>query len=111
MEYEKNEIGSYTISEKAFEDIASIAVKNVKNVYPVKKDSEFVECKINKNNEVTIKISLRVKQGVDIVKLCSKVQDEVMESVLIMTGVECKKINIDIQGFEKSEAKKEAQKK
>ena len=106
MEFEKNEIGAYTICEKAFEDIASIAVKNIKNVYPVKKDSEFVECKISKNNEVTIKISLRVKQGVDIVKLCSKVQDEVKENILIMTGVECKKINIDIQGFEKEPSKK-----
>ena len=44
--------------------------------------------------------------GVDIVKLCSKVQDEVKENILIMTGVECKKINIDIQGFEKEPSKK-----
>lgn len=106
MEFEKNEIGAYTISEKAFEDIASITVKNIKNVYPAKKENEFVECKINKNNEVTLKISLRVKQGIDIVKLCSKVQDDVKETILIMTGVECKKINIDIQGFEKTETTK-----
>ena len=106
MEFAKNDIGVYTISEKAFADIASIAVKNIKNVYPVKKESEFIECKINKNNELSIKISLRVKQGIDIVKLCSKVQDEVKENILIMTGIECKKIDIDIQGFEKTVASK-----
>ena len=106
MEFERSEIGSYTISEKAFADIASIAVKNVKNVYPVKKESEFIECKVNKNNELSVKVSLRVKQGVDIVELCSKVQDEVKENILIMTGVECKKVNIDIQGFEPNNTKK-----
>ena len=105
MEFEKNEYGTYALSEKAFSDIAAIATRNVKHVYPVKKDSEFVECKINKNNEVTIKVSIRVDQGKDIVKLCSKVQNEISENILIMTGVECKKINIDIQGFE-SVAKK-----
>ncbi len=100
MELRKNEIGTYIISEKAFKDIAAIACSNVKNVYPTKKDSEFVECKINKNGEPDFTISIRVKQGTDIVKLCNKIQDEIKESVLLMTGIECKKIDIDIQGFE-----------
>ena len=100
MELKKNEIGTYTISEKAFADIAAIACSGIKNIYPTKKDSEFVSCKLNKNNELTVNIALRVKQGVDIVQLCNKVQDEVKENILLMTGVECKKVNIDIQGFE-----------
>lgn len=106
MEFQTTENKKYTISEKAFEDIAAIAVKIIKNVFPAKKGSEFVECKINKNNEISIKISIRVKQGVDIVELCSRVQDEVNENIMLMSGVECKKINIDIQGFELPEPKK-----
>lgn len=101
MELRKNEIGTYTISEKAFKDIAAIACANVKNVYPAKKDNEFVECKLNKNNEPEFDVSIRVKQGSDIVKLCSKIQEEIKEVVLLMAGIECKKIDIDIQGFEK----------
>ena len=100
MELRKNEIGTYVISEKAFKDIAAIACGNVKNVYPTKKDNEFVECKINKSGEPDFTISIRVKEGCDIVKLCNRIQDEVKEAVLLMTGIECKKINIDIQGFE-----------
>jgi uncharacterized alkaline shock family protein YloU len=100
MEVIKNEIGSYTISDKAFQDIAAICCNGIKNIYPTKKDSEFVSCKFNKNGDLLLDISIRVKQGVDIVKLCNKIQDEINESILLMTGVECKKINIDIQGFE-----------
>ncbi len=100
MELKNNEIGTYTISEKAFADIAAIACSNVKNIYPTKKDSDFVECKLNKAKEPAFKVSIRVKQGVDLVKLCNKLQDEIRDNVLLMTGIECKKIDIDIQGFE-----------
>ena len=31
-----------------------------------KKDKDYVECKFNKNNELNIKISLRIKKGIDI---------------------------------------------
>ena len=100
MELRNNEIGTYFISEKAFKEIAAIAVSNIKGVYPTKKDSEYIECKISKTNEPAFTLSIRVKQGVDIVKLCNKIQEEVEEAVLLMTGIECKKIDIDIQGFE-----------
>ena len=99
MELKKNDIGTYVISEKAFKDIAAIACSNIKNVYPTKKDNDFVDCKLSKAKEPTIKVSVRVKQGVDIVKVCNKIQDEIMENILLMTGIECKKINIDVQGF------------
>jgi len=99
MELKKNDIGTYVISEKAFKDIAAIACSNIKNVYPTKKDNDFVDCKLSKTKEPTIKVSVRVKQGVDIVKVCNKIQDEIMENILLMTGIECKKINIDVQGF------------
>ncbi len=100
MELRKNEIGTYIISEKAFKDIAAIACSSVKHVYPTKKDNEFVDCKISKAGEPVFTISVRVKQGVDIVKLCNKLQDEIKEAVLLMSGIECKQIDIDIQGFE-----------
>ena len=100
MELKKNDIGNYVISEKAFKDIANIVCSNIKNIYPTKKEKEFAECKLNKNNDLSVTVALRIKQGVDIVKLCSKIQDEIKESILLMTGIECKRIDIDIQGFE-----------
>lgn len=101
MEIKDKDIGIYEIAPKAFEDIASLACEGVKNVYPVKKDKNYAEAKIGKNDELSILLTVKVKQGVDIVKLCNKLQDEVAENILLMTGVECKKINIDIQGFQK----------
>ncbi len=100
MELTNKGNGNCIISEKAFEDIARIACSNIKNVYPAKKDKEYAECKLLKNGELTVKLMIRVKKGIDIVKLCGKIQDEVRENILMMTGVDCKKINIDIQGFE-----------
>ncbi len=100
MELRKNEIGTYVISEKAFKDIAAIACSNVKNVYPTKKDNEFVDCKISKTGEPIFTVSVRVKQGTDIVKLCNRIQGEIKEAVLLMSGIECNQIDIDIQGFD-----------
>ena len=101
MEIKGQNIGTYVITSKAYEDIASLACENVKNVYPVRKDGTYAEAKINKDNELYINLTVKVKQGVDIVKLCKKLQDEVSENILLMTGSECQKIDIDIQGFQK----------
>ena len=100
METNKNDLGNYTISEKAYREIATIACSNIKNIYPYRKDKEFVVCSFDKNGDLSIDLSVRVKKGIDIVKLCSKVQDEIRESILVMTGVECKQVNIDIKGFD-----------
>ena len=100
MELNKNEKGSCTISEKALQDIATIALSHIKNVSPSKKDRDFVSCKFNKNNELNVKLAIKIKKGIDIVKLCSKIQDEIKENILLMTNIECKKVDIDIQGFE-----------
>jgi len=100
METKNKGLGNYVISEKAFKEIATIACTNIKNVFPYKKDKDIAECKFNKNKELTVNLSIRVKKGIDIVKLCTKIQDEVKENILLMTGVDCKKVNIDIKGFE-----------
>lgn len=100
METQNSGLGTYSISEKAFREIASIACTHIKNIYPYRKDKEFVECDFNKNGELTVDLNVRVKKGIDIVKLCTKVQEEVKESILLMTGVEPKTVNIDIKGFE-----------
>ena len=101
MEMKNKNDGTYVISNKAFEDIASLACKSIKNIYPIKKDKNIAEASVNKKGELVITLHIKVKQGVDIVKLCNKIQDEVAENILMMTSRECKRINIDIQGFQK----------
>lgn len=100
----KNENGSYVIEVKAFKDIAQIACKSVKNVTGAKDD--FVSCKYNKKTGLQLMVTVKIKQGVDVVETCKEIQDSINENILLMTGVNCENINIDIVGFIKEEAKK-----
>ncbi len=100
MELRKNEIGTYIISEKAFKDIAAIACSGIKNVFPTKKDNDYVDCRLSKTGEPLFTVSIRVKQGCNLVEVCNRIQQEIKEAILLMSGIECKQIDIDIQGFE-----------
>ena len=93
----ENKYGSYILSPKVFKDIAEIAINDVKNIAPAKKE-DFVVCKVGKN-KIELTISVRIKQGVDVVETCGKLQETINENLLLMTGVECEDINIDIVGF------------
>ena len=94
----QNTNGKVTLSNKVFKDIAYTAAAKVENIYPVKNDNSFVDVNI-KAGEVMLKMSVRIKNGVDVVKVCSKLQSTVHEAIEGMTGIDCKNINIDIQGF------------
>lgn len=95
----KNDIGTYYIETQAFKDIVSIVCLKEKNISPAKTDKDFVACKINKNDELVVTISIKIKQGIDVNKTCLNLQNNINENILLMTGVDCKNINIDIQGF------------
>ena len=94
----KNELGDYILSINVFKDIAKAVALKVQGVYQAKKDDEFVECKIV-DNEVSFHLYIKLKQGVDIVKTCNTIQKRIHDAILGNTNVECKTINIDIQGF------------
>ena len=89
----------YTIETKAFKDIAQNACLKIKDVEPAKKDTDFVDVKIDKQQNISITLEVRIKRGLDLQKICTKIQEEVNENILMMTGLNCNKINIDIQGF------------
>ena len=94
----KNEYGSIEISKNALNDIANIVVSKVANVYPLKKDGGFASC-VYKDDELKIVLTIKIKQGIDVAKLSSKLQAKVREAILEMTGIEPKSIDVDIQGF------------
>lgn len=99
MEIIKNNQGSYTIENKAFKEIAQLACLKVDNIEPAKKVNDFVDVTIDENKVMSIIIHIRIKPLQDIHKLCNHIQEEVNENILLMCGVDCKNINIDIQGF------------
>ncbi len=94
----KNEYGNINVSKNAINDIANLACLKVDGVYPVKKDCNVASCTY-KDDELTISLNIKVKQGMDVMKLSNKVQAKVFEAVGEMTGLDCKSIDVNIQGF------------
>lgn len=93
----KNEYGKIDITNNALNDICNLAISKIQGVYPIKKDAGYASCSVK--DELKVQVSLKIKQGLDIVKLSSKLQSKVHESIMEMTGIDCKKIDVDIQGF------------
>ena len=93
----KNEFGSIEISNKAINDIANICVEKTKGVYPNKKDGTST-CNF-KDDELRIVVSVKIKQGIDVVKTCNNLQSKIKAAIGEMTGIEAKSVDIEIQGF------------
>lgn len=91
-----NVSGTLTISLKAFKDIVTVVLSRVEGVVPAKND--FVSCQY-KDNDLKMRINVKVKQGKDIVKTCAFLQNQIHESIMEMTGVDSSNIDIDIAGF------------
>ncbi len=88
------------------EGIADMVSKpaNIKGIFK-DKSSKSVHVKINEG-VLFIDEFVKMKMGVEIVKVCEEVQRNVIESIQIMTGLKVKKINIhvvDIDITEKTE--------
>ncbi|MDO4500042.1 MAG: Asp23/Gls24 family envelope stress response protein [Erysipelotrichaceae bacterium] len=94
----KNEIGKIDVTNNAINDIANVSIAKVQGIFSVKKDAGIASCSF-KDDVLKIVLSLKVKQGLDIVKVSGKLQSKVHEAVLEMTGIDCKQIDVDIQGF------------
>lgn len=94
----KNEFGEIKVSKNALNDIADIAASKVNNVYPLKKDGSIASCTY-KDDELSMTLNVKVKQGVDVTKLSSKLQSKVYEAITEMTGMEPKSVDVSIQGF------------
>lgn len=99
MEMLKNKDGAYFIQNKAFKDIARAACLKVKNIAPAKKDNDFIDIEIDKNNNLFINVNIKTKQGADVNKICLDIQEEINDSIYLMTGINCKNIDVHILGF------------
>ena len=95
----ENELGKTVLENEVYKEITQIATLKVKGVYPYKKN-DFVSCKF-KDDNLNIKINIKVNQDLDVVKTCSKIQNKVRESILDMCGIDTDDINIDVLGFVK----------
>ena len=100
----QNPNGKVTLSKKVFKDIAYNASTKVKDIFPVKNDNSFVDVEV-KDDDLSLELAIKIQTGVDVVKVCSKLQSAVHEAFEGMTGIDCKNIRINIQGFKTEKAK------
>ena len=100
----QNPNGKVTLSKKVFKDIAYNASTKVKDIFPVKNDNSFVDVEV-KDDDLSLELAIKIQTGVDVVKVCSKLQSAVHEAIEGMTGIDCKNIRINIQGFKTEKAK------
>ena len=92
-------MGSAILGADVFKNIAQIVSGKIEGVYPAKKESDFVVCKIKDAENIKLTLYIRLRQGIDVAKTCSDLQRKVHEDILDMTGIDSKDINLDIQGF------------
>lgn len=93
-----NSYGKVDLNNNVFKDVALISCEKVKGVYPAKNDSSF--CIVNvKDGKVKLLLKIKIDVGVDVVKVCNKLTENVHEQIETMTGIDVDEINIDVQGF------------
>ena len=95
----ENKYGKVVLENEVYEQIAEIAALKVKGVFPNKKN-DFITCKV-KDDNLNIKVNIKLQQDLDVVKTCTKIQNRIRESILEMCGIDTEDINIDVLGFVK----------
>ncbi len=114
------DLGTVRIHKNVIASIASLAALDVEGVKRVggdfksglmeligKKSSYAVKVEINKSEEVCLDIPLVIKYGYNIPDIADKVQENIRNSLEKMTNLSIKEININVQGIEKGQAKRE----
>ena len=95
---ENQELGLASMRLEAFNDIALVACGKVEGIVPAKKENEMCVASL-KDNELTVDVYIKLLQGVDVANTCAQVQREIYNSILQMTGIKAKGINVYIAGF------------
>lgn len=79
--------GKLGISKNCFEEIISCATNHINGVQTAKKQSKFVfsfhkpvSCEIT-NGKVQINVQVKIKQGNNIEKICTDIQQQIAEDI------------------------------
>ena len=108
------EFGSVQVHKGAIADIAYSAISHMDDIalVPVslsdrmleffgKKSYSGISVTIDKDNQVSIRIKILVKYGVDITEVARKAQEMIRQGIEGMTDINLRNINVDIQGVKK----------
>ena len=96
--HNKTELGTIYIKDKAIKEIVAVAIKKTKFVRPAKKDLAYIDIS-NKNNNLTLDIDVKVKEGKDILKITNLAQKNIADAVSDFTSAKVNKVKLSVVDF------------
>ena len=96
--HNKTELGTIYIKDKAIKEIVAIAIKKTKFVRPAKKDLAYIDIS-NKNNNLTLDVDVKIKEGKDIIKITNLAQKNIADAVSDFTSAKVNKVKLSVVDF------------
>ena len=96
--HNKTELGTIYIKDKAIKEIVAIAIKKTKFVRPAKKDLAYIDI-TSKNNNLSLDIDVKVKEGKDIMKITNTAQKNIADAVSDFTSAKVNKVKLSVVDF------------
>ncbi|MCK5580920.1 MAG: Asp23/Gls24 family envelope stress response protein [Candidatus Omnitrophica bacterium] len=116
-EINKIDLGSIKIHKKVLAEIVSSTVQEIDGITLVGRNfaSSLVDLMgfenfpgvcvtVDKSNQVTIEVKVRVHYGMNIPDIARQVQDAIREAVEKTADIDLKDVNVNIQGMERGNA-------
>ena len=94
--------GEMAISHHVFEEIATLAVKRIKDakIYKGKPHTRGfniyrpVTCEMKKNGKIELNVNVSLKKGADVKATCNKIKDEIVSDLAL--AIETASVNVII---------------
>ena len=96
--HNKTELGTIYIKDKAIKEIVAVAIKKTKFVRPAKKDLAYIDIS-SKNNNLTLDVDVKVKEGKDVLKITSLAQKNIADAVSDFTSAKVNKVKLSVVDF------------
>lgn len=94
----KNELGTITIKDKAIKEIVNIVLKKTKFIRGAKKDFSYINLTI-KNNNISLNVDVKIKEGKDILKITSSAQKNIADAISDFTSAKVNKVQLSVVDF------------
>lgn len=98
--------GLIMMNVQVFDEITKKTVSEIKNVsldtskgIQIPGTKAVVSCSI-KENEVSVKIHIRIKYGVNVSKMTKEIQEKISSAIKQMTSVRVKQIDIEVDNID-----------
>ena len=94
-----HEFGQVFIQHSVFKAITQSVVEDSKNIQLFKQISKESIISTILEEDLSISIQIKVMYGQNVQKIVYDLQKQVSETIAFMTGIECKKIDVEVLGF------------